>query len=48
MADMLRNLVIDIVGGIPVILPVAAIAVVAIIIVRKLLKKRKVKKNINS
>lgn len=47
MADMLRNLVIDIVGGIPVILPVAVIAVVAIIIIRKIWKKRKAKKNVN-
>lgn len=47
MADMLRNLVIDVVGGIPVILPVAAIAVIAIVIVRKLWKKRKAKKNVN-
>ncbi len=45
--NMLRNLVIDVVGGIPVILPVAAIAVVAIIIIKKLLKKRKAKRNIN-
>ncbi len=47
MADMLRNLVIDVIGGIPVILPVVAIAAVAIIIIRKLLKKRKAKKNMN-
>lgn len=47
MADMLRNLVVDVVGGIPVILPVAAIAVVAIVIIRKLLKRRKAKRNLN-
>lgn len=45
--NMLRNLVIDVVGGIPVILPVAAIAVVAIIVIKKLLKRRKAKRNIN-
>ncbi|MBQ4626659.1 MAG: DUF4349 domain-containing protein [Clostridia bacterium] len=48
MADMLRNLVIDVVGGIPVILPVAAIGVVAIIIIRKLWKKRKARKMNNN
>lgn len=47
LGDVLRNLVIDVVGGIPVILPVAAIAAVAIVIIRKLWKKRKVKKNVN-
>lgn len=47
LGDVLRNLVIDVVGGIPVILPVAAIAVVAIIILRKIWKKRKAKKNVN-
>ncbi len=45
MGDMLRNLVIDIVGGIPVLVPVAVIAVVAIIIIKKIWKKHKAKKN---
>ena len=45
MGDMLRNLVIDVVGGIPVLVPVAVIAVVAIIIIKKIWKKHKAKKN---
>lgn len=46
LVDGLRNAVVDIVGGLPIILPVAAIAVIAILIIRKLIKKRKAKRNI--
>ena len=45
LGDTLRYLVVEILGGIPVILPLAAIAVVAIIIIKKLWKKHKAKKN---
>lgn len=45
LGDTLRHLVVDIVGGLPVILPLAAIAVVAIIIIKKIWKKHKAKKN---
>lgn len=46
LGDMLRTAIIDIVGGLPIILPVAAIAVITILIIRKLIKKRKTKRNI--
>lgn len=45
LGDTLRYLVVEILGGIPVILPLAAIAVVAIIIIKKIWKKHKAKKN---
>ena len=44
--DGLKDAVVDIVGGLPIILPVALIAVAAILIIRKLIKKRKAKRNI--
>ena len=43
--DALRSIVVEIVGGIPVLLPLAVIAVVAIVIIKKLWKKHKAKKN---
>lgn len=46
LGDMLRTAVVDIIGGLPIILPVGAIAVVAILIIRKLIKKRRAKRNI--
>lgn len=44
--DGLEDFAVTIIGGLPVIIPVAAIAVVAIIIIKKINKKRKAKKNI--
>ena len=38
--------VVDIVGGLPIILPVAVAAVIAILIIRKLINKRRAKRNI--
>ena len=46
LVDGLRNAVVDIVGGLPIILPVAVAAVIAILIIRKLIKKRRAKRNI--
>lgn len=45
--DGLEDFAVAVIGGIPVIIPVAAIAVVAIIIIKKLIKKRRAKKNIS-
>ncbi len=45
--DGLEDFAVAIIGGIPVIVPVVVIAIVAIIIIRKLIKKRKAKKNIS-
>ena len=44
--DGLKNAVVDIVGGLPILLPIAVVAVVAVLIIRKLIKKRKAKRNI--
>lgn len=46
LGDMLRTAIIDIVGGLPILLPLAAIAVIAILIIRKLIRKRRAKRNI--
>lgn len=46
LTDGLRTAVIDIVGGLPIILPVAAIGAAVILIIRKLIKKRKSKRNL--
>lgn len=43
----LEDFAVAIIGGIPVIVPVVVIAIAAIIIIRKLIKKRKAKKNIS-
>ncbi len=45
LGDTLRDLAVDIVGGIPILLPVAAIIAVAIIVIKKLWKKIRAKKN---
>ncbi len=42
--DGLGDMVVDIIGGLPIILPVAAIGVIAILIIRKIIKKRKANK----
>ena len=42
----LEDFAVTVIGGIPVLIPVAAIATVAIIIIRKLIRKRRAKKNI--
>ncbi len=39
--DGLGDMVVDIIGGLPIILPVAAIGVIVILIIRKIIKKRK-------
>ncbi len=44
--DGLEDFVVGFIGGLPVIIPVAAIAVAAIIIIKKFIKKRKAKRNI--
>lgn len=44
--DGLKNAVVDIIGGLPILLPVAVGAVIVILIIRKLIKKRKAKRNI--
>lgn len=44
--DGLKNAVVDIVGGLPILLPLAVAAVIVILIIRKLIKKRKAKRNI--
>lgn len=44
--DGLKNAVVDIVGGLPILLPLAIAAVIVILIIRKLIKKRKAKRNI--
>ena len=44
--DGLKNAVVDIVGGLPILIPVAAIAVISILIIRKLIRKRRAKRNI--
>lgn len=44
--DGLKNAVVDIVGGLPILLPIAVVAVIAVLIIRKLIKKRKAKRNI--
>ncbi len=41
-----EDFAVAIIGGIPVIVPVIVIAIVAIIVIRKLIKKRRAKKNI--
>ena len=42
----LSDLVVGVIGGLPIILPLAAAAATAIIIIRKIIKKRKAKRNI--
>jgi len=46
LVDWFKDLIVSVIGGIPVIIPVAAVIAVAIVIIRKLIKKRKAKKNI--
>ena len=45
--DGLEDFAVAIIGGIPVIIPAIAIAIAAIIIIRKLIKKRRAKKNVS-
>lgn len=47
LVDWFKDLVVSVIGGIPVILPAAAVIAVAVIILRKLIKKRRAKKNQN-
>ena len=47
LVDWVKDLVVSVIGGIPVILPAAAVIAVAVIILRKLIKKRRAKKNQN-
>ncbi len=44
LVDGLGDIVVGFVGGLPIILPVVAVVAVAIIIIRKLIKKRKANK----
>ena len=44
--EWLRSFVVGFVGGLPIIIPIAAVAVAAILIIRKAVKKRKAKRNI--
>lgn len=44
--DGLEDFAVAVIGGIPVIVPVVVIAAIAIIIIKKLIKKRKAKRNI--
>ena len=44
--EWLRSFVVGFVGGLPVIIPIAAVAVAVILIIRKAVKKRKAKRNI--
>ena len=43
----LEDFAVAVIGGIPVIIPVAVIAIVAIIIIKNLIKKRRAKKNVS-
>ncbi len=45
LGDWLRDFVVDFIGGLPVIIPVVALAVTAILIIRMLIRKRRNKKN---
>ena len=47
LVDWFKDTVVYIIGGIPVILPATAVIAVAVIILRKLIKKRRAKKNQN-
>lgn len=42
----LSDLVVGVIGGLPIILPLAAAAAIAILIIKKIIKKRKAKRNI--
>ncbi|MGN0546617.1 MAG: DUF4349 domain-containing protein [Acutalibacteraceae bacterium] len=44
--EWLRSFVVGFVGGLPIIIPIAAVAVAVILIIRKAVKKRKEKRNI--
>lgn len=46
LVDWLEDAVVSVIGGLPIIIPVVVVAVAAIIIIRKLIKKRKAKKNV--
>lgn len=46
LVDGLRDMVVGIIGGLPIIIPVVAIIAVAIVILRKIIKKRKAKRNL--
>ena len=43
----LEDFAVAIIGGIPIIIPAVAVAIVAVVIIRNLIKKRKAKKNIS-
>lgn len=45
LGNVLRSALIELVGGLPVIVPVALVAFAVILIIRKLIKKRRAKKN---
>ncbi|MBQ3044518.1 MAG: DUF4349 domain-containing protein [Clostridia bacterium] len=47
LVDWFKDAVVEIVGGLPVLVPLAAVIAAAILILRKIIKKRKAKKNIN-
>lgn len=47
LVDWFKDAVVYVIGGIPVFIPVAAVIAVAAVIIRKLIKKRKEKKNKN-
>lgn len=47
LVDWFKDAVVEIVGGLPVLVPLAAVIAAAILILRKIIKKRKAKKNTN-
>ena len=47
LVDWFKDAVVEIIGGLPVLVPLAAVAAAAILILRKIIKKRKAKKNKN-
>ena len=44
--DWVKDAVVNIIGGLPVLVPVVAVAAAIILIIRKLIRKRKAKTNI--
>lgn len=47
LVDWFKDAVVEIFGGLPILLPLAAVITAAILILRKIIRKRKAKKNIN-
>lgn len=47
LVDWFKDTVVEIVGGLPILIPLAAVITAGILIIRKIFKKRKAKKNIS-